>query len=82
LPNDPEAIVCRGGACIVSPLGDLLAGPLWDREGILTATVDLREIPKAQFDFDPVGHYSRPDIFRLSVNRTAMAPVRYEEDGR
>jgi nitrilase len=80
LPDDPEAIVCRGGACIVNPLGDLLAGPLWDEEGTLTAEIDLRAIPKAQYDFDPVGHYSRPDIFRLSVNRTAATPVRYEED--
>jgi nitrilase len=80
MPDDPQAIVCRGGACIVSPFGDLLAGPLWDREGILTAEVDLREIPRAQYDFDPVGHYSRPDVFRLSVNRTAKLPVRYEVD--
>jgi nitrilase len=80
MPEDPEAIVCRGGACIVNPFGDLLAGPLWDREGILTAEVDLREIPKAQYDFDPVGHYSRPDIFSLSVNRTAKRAVRFEGD--
>ena len=79
MPEDPQAIVCRGGACIVSPFGDLLAGPLWDREGILTAEVDLREIPRAQYDFDPVGHYSRPDVFTLSVNRTARLPVRYED---
>jgi nitrilase len=56
IPDDPQVIVCRGGACIVSPFRDLLAGPLWDREGILTAEVDLREIPRAQYDFDPVGH--------------------------
>jgi len=80
MPDDPQAIVCRGGACIVSPFGDLLAGLLWDREGILTAEVDLREIPRAQYDFDPVGHYSRPDVFTLSVNRIAKLPVRYEVD--
>jgi nitrilase len=80
LPDDPEAIVCRGGACIVSPLGDLLAGPLWEKEGILTAEIDLREIPKAQYDFDPVGHYSRPDVFKLSVNRAPAVPVAYDED--
>jgi nitrilase len=78
MPDDPEAIVCRGGACIVNPFGELLAGPLWDREGILTAEVDLREIPRAQYDFDPVGHYSRPDVFALSVNRAERLPVRYD----
>jgi nitrilase len=80
MPDDPQAIVCRGGACIVSPFGDLLAGPLWDREGILAAEVDLREIPRAQYDLDPVGHYSRPDVFTLSVNRSAKRSVRYEVD--
>jgi nitrilase len=77
MPDDPEAIVCRGGACIVNPFGDLLAGPLWDREGILTAEVDLGEIAKAQYDFDPVGHYGRPDVFALSVNRMERLSVRY-----
>jgi nitrilase len=82
MPDDPQAIVCRGGACIVSPFGNLLAGPLWDKEGILTAEVDLREIPKAQYDFDPVGHYSRPDVFALSVNRMEKLPVRYEVEAQ
>ncbi|WP_158921340.1 nitrilase-related carbon-nitrogen hydrolase [Acidisphaera sp. S103] len=79
MPDDPEAIiVCCGGAYIVSPFGKLFAGPLWDKEGISTAEIDLGEIPKAQYDFDPVGHYSQPDVFKLLVNRTAMAPVRHE----
>lgn len=78
LPSDPDAIVCRGGACIVDPFGELLAGPLWDREGIVTAEIDLRQIARAQFDFDPVGHYSRPDIFSLSVDRRPKLPVRFD----
>ena len=45
---------------IVGPLGDVLAGPLYDAAGILSAEVDLNDIPRAKFDFDPVGHYSRP----------------------
>lgn len=80
LPDDPSAIVCRGGACIVDPFGNLLAGPLWDKEGIVTTEIDMREIAKAQYDFDPVGHYSRPDIFSLSVDRTAKSAVRYREN--
>lgn len=76
LPDDPEAIVCRGGACIVDPFGNLLAGPLWDQAGIITAEIDLRQIARAQFDFDPVGHYSRPDIFSLAVDTRPKRAVR------
>jgi len=68
LPGDPDAIVSRGGSCIVGPLGNVLAGPLWDREGIVTAEIDIGEIARAQFDFDCVGHYSRPDVFSLTVD--------------
>jgi len=65
----------RGGACIISPLGRLLAGPAWDQETILFADLDLDEIPRAKYDFDVVGHYARPDIFRLTVDETRRPPV-------
>ena len=68
LPSEPDAIVSRGGSCIVDPLGNVLAGPLWDREGVITAEIDIGEIARAQYDFDPVGHYSRPDVFSLTVD--------------
>jgi len=58
-PDDHDAIIMRGGAVIVDPLGQVLAGPLWDQEGILTAEIDLRAVTRALYDFDPVGHYSR-----------------------
>lgn len=61
-------VLCRGGSAIVSPLGEYIAGPLFDQEGILTADLDLADVAQAKFDFDVVGHYARPDIFRLSVN--------------
>lgn len=80
LPDDPTAIVCRGGTCIVDPFGTVLAGPLWDKEGIITAEIDLKQIARGQFDFDPVGHYSRPDIFSLSVDRRIKSSVRFITD--
>jgi nitrilase len=63
--------VCRGGSAIIGPLGDYLAGPLWDEAGILTASIDLGELAEARFDFDAVGHYSRPDLFRLTAPMNA-----------
>lgn len=71
----PAAIVCRGGSCIIDPLGQLLAGPDFEAERILTADLDLSDIPRAKYDFDVVGHYSRPDIFRLHVNEEPLSPV-------
>ena len=73
--TDPDAVMCSGGSCIVSPLGEVLAGPHRDGEGILTAEIDLAEIARGKFDLDVAGHYARPDVFRLHVNERATPPV-------
>lgn len=62
LASQPE-IMCRGGSVIVSPLGEILAGPLFDEEGMLIADLDLADVARSKLDFDVVGHYSRPDVF-------------------
>ncbi len=67
LEEQPE-IMCRGGSAIISPLGKVIAGPLYDREGILFAELDLGAVARSKFDFDVVGHYARPDVFQLRVN--------------
>jgi len=66
--DEPSTVLIDGGSVIVSPLGELLAGPLRGTEGVLVARLDLNDIPRARFDFDPVGHYARPDLFSLVVN--------------
>lgn len=73
-PGD-EPVLIRGGSCIVGPLGQVLAGPVFGEETILTADLDPAELPRARFDFDPVGHYSRPDVFRLTVNEAPQPAV-------
>jgi nitrilase len=70
----PE-ILCRGGSAIVSPMGEVLAGPLYDQEGVLVADLNLAEIAQGKFDFDVVGHYARPDVFQLVVNEAPALPV-------
>jgi len=64
--NEPE-VMCRGGSIIVAPSGNIIAGPLFDKAGALQAQIDLDEIILSKLDFDPVGHYSRNDIFDLKV---------------
>lgn len=60
--------ICRGGSVIISPLGDIIAGPLFDEKGALIAEIDLDEVTLSKLDFDVTGHYSRNDIFELTVN--------------
>lgn len=69
LASEPETL-SRGGSAIIDPYGEYLAGPVWDREDILTADLDLKAVPASRFDFDVVGHYARPDVFRLLVDET------------
>lgn len=68
IPEDRPHILSRGGSVIVSPLGEVLAGPLYDQEGLLTAEIDLDEIIRAKMDFDVNGHYTRNDIFDFTVS--------------
>jgi nitrilase len=77
LANQPE-IMCRGGSAIISPLGEALAGPLFDQEGILYAELDLAEVARSKFDFDVVGHYARPDVFQLVVNEEPAPAVSHK----
>jgi nitrilase len=60
-------IMSRGGSVIYSPFGEILAGPLWDQAGILYARIDPAELIRSKLDFDPIGHYARPDVFRFAV---------------
>ncbi len=64
----PENLLLRGGSAIIAPDGRYLAGPVFDEETILHATLDLREIDQEVMTLDVSGHYSRPDVFTLKVN--------------
>jgi nitrilase len=75
LGDSPDAVIMRGGSAIISPLGEVLAGPDFSGETILTADLDLDDIGRGKFDFDVAGHYSRPDVFTLLVNEAAAPAV-------
>ena len=65
LPSD--GLLGRGGSAILAPDGSYLAGPLYDEEGILYADLDPTTLLAERQRFDPVGHYSRPDVLQLTV---------------
>ena len=75
LVSDEAEEICRGGSVIVSPLGKILAGPLFYKPGALIAEIDLEEINQSKLDFDVIGHYSRDDIFKYeAVNQPEIKP--------
>lgn len=65
--NQPENF-CPGGSVIVSPLGKIIEGPLFDKAGVLVAELDLEDIKRSKLDFDVIGHYARNDIFEFKAN--------------
>jgi nitrilase len=67
--------MCPGWSAIAEPGGSLLAGPLKEKEGILYAELDAGAARAARLEFDPVGHYARPDVFSLTVDTRRKNPV-------
>jgi nitrilase len=76
LSSSPDEM-SRGGSAIVGPLGDYIAEPVYGREEIIIADLDLRHIAYSRFDFDVVGHYARPDVFQLLVNEEKQVSVKW-----
>lgn len=74
-PAASDTPLIRGGSVIISPMGEVLSGPLYNQEGLILAEIDLDDIVKARYDMDPTGHYSRPDIFTLTVDERERPAV-------
>ncbi len=72
-------VLCPGGTSVYDPLGQPVAGPLLGETGILYANLDMGDIARGKFDFDVVGHYARPDVFRLAVNEAPSRSVSGEQ---
>jgi nitrilase len=77
-----EDWMSRGYTTIVAPDGEVIAGPVVEREQIVYADLDVATVREQRRMFDPVGHYARPDVFMLHVDTRAKRPVVFEGEGQ
>lgn len=76
LENAPE-VLSNGGSCIAGPDGEWIIEPVTHKEGLIIQTIDFNRVYEERQNFDPVGHYSRPDVTKLIVNRERQSTVDY-----
>jgi len=78
LESAPE-VLANGGSCIAGPDGEWVVAPVIDEEGLIYHTLDFNRIYEERQNFDPVGHYSRPDVTQLTVNRERQSTLKLKE---
>ena len=79
LKHQPE-VLSKGGSAIIGPLGEVIAGPLWDEAGILYAELDPVAMAESKMDFDAAGHYQRPDVFSFGApQQPPIKPVEWRK---
>lgn len=77
LEDNAEGIVMRGGSAIIGPLGNVIVGPVFNEKTIIYADLDRATLIKSKMDFDAVGHYARPDVFSVHVDKESKNAVQY-----
>ncbi len=71
-------VLANGGSCIAGPDGEWILEPTVDKEGLIYQTLDFNRVYEERQNFDPVGHYSRPDVTKLTVNRERQSTIEFE----
>ncbi len=72
-------VLADGGSCIAGPDGEWIIEPVLHKEGLIYKTLDFNRVYEERQNFDPVGHYSRPDVTKLIVNRERQSTVEFED---
>ncbi len=78
LMNAPD-ILSNGGSCIAGPDGEWILEPVLHQEGLLIEILDFNRVLQESQNFDPVGHYSRPDVTQLHINRERQSTLKFKE---
>ena len=75
---ESETWINPGDSAVVAPGGEMIAGPMREEKGILFAEVDISQVAASRRALDVSGHYARPDVFNLRVNRQMQSPVNFK----
>ena len=78
LKENADATLANGGSCLAGPDGEWIIPPVVNKEGNIYATLDFNRVLEERQNFDPVGHYSRPDVTQLSVNRERQSTLKLD----
>jgi nitrilase len=77
---EPGEVICNGGTAVAGPDGEWIVEPITDREDLVVVEVDHRRVLEERQNFDPSGHYARPDVLRLTVDRRRQRNVAWIDD--
>ena len=80
IENSPE-FLANGGSCVAGPDGNWVVEPFCDSEKLIFAEINHSRVREERQNFDPTGHYARPDVLRLSVNRARQRTAEFSPDG-
>jgi nitrilase len=74
-----KPMLANGASCIAGPDGEWLVEPQIGKEGVYLATLDFNKVLEERHSFDPVGHYSRPDVTQLHINRERQSTIKIKD---
>ncbi len=75
--KDAPQVLANGGSCIAGPDGEWVIPPMVGEEGLFTGEIDYQKVLEERHNFDCVGHYSRPDVTKLTLNTERQSIIHF-----